>query len=287
MARYVDLHIHSIHSDGLYSPAELVTKAANEGLQTIALADHDSVDGIDEAIEAGRLLDIEVLPAVELSVEYGQFHDVHLLGYLVDHHDQDFVGKLSEFRARRDERGREIIKKINDRLLRNNQQTISYTNVVGKVDGALGRPHIARELVARGLARDLQDAFVRYLGPCDVPKQYFPMNEALAEIRRIGGIAVLAHPFSISDNRETVKAIIKDLAGTGLDGIEVFNNMCYKEDIAFLAGLAEESRLIATGGSDYHGGDEGLEIGRLRCGLKVDYTAVDAIRSLHIQRKNQ
>lgn len=287
MKHYVDLHIHSTHSDGLFTPAQLLARAAQAGLKAVAVADHDSIEGVDEAIEVGAKLDIEVLPAVELSVEYKGFHDVHLLGYLIDHHDPLFRDKLAQFRKRRDERGKMIIENINARLCANGLQPISYIDVASKADGALGRPHIARELVAKGLARDLQDAFVRYLGPCDVPKQYFDMGDALNEIRRLHGVAVLAHPFSISDNREVVKKIIKELAGKGLDGIEVFNNMCYKEDSWFLEGTARLYGLVATGGSDFHGGEEGLEIGMLRSGLKVDYETVDALRALHLRRRDQ
>ena len=126
MERYVDLHLHSIHSDGVRTPAELVEMAAKNGLRAIALADHDSVAGIDEALAAGERHGVEVIPAIELSVEFRRYHDIHLLGYFIDYRDEAFREKLVRFRARRDERGRAIIDRINARLSHEGREPISY-----------------------------------------------------------------------------------------------------------------------------------------------------------------
>src|SRR6266545_1915214 len=211
MEPIVDLHIHSIHSDGVHSPAALVEMAAQEGLHTIALADHDSVEGIDDALEAGARCGVEVIPAIELSVEFRGYHDVHLLGYFIDHRDSSFRERLTLFRTRRDQRGRAIIIRINEKLAMEAKQPISYEEVEALVVGALGRPHIAQVLVARGLVRDVPEAFDRYVIPCNVPKVYFPMSEALAEIRRIKGISVLAHPTTVTDNRAMLKTLITEM----------------------------------------------------------------------------
>lgn len=280
MNRYVDLHIHSRHSDGIHSPAALVKMAAKKGLAAIAIADHDSIAGVDEALEAGSRLDIEVIPAVELSVEFKRYHDVHLLGYYIDHRDAAFQQKLAEFCRRRDQRGRAIIDKVNAKLSREKRGGITYEEVVASAEGALGRPHIGRLLVAKGFARNMQDAFKKYLDPCDVPKLYFPMAEALAEIRRLGGVSVLAHPPSITDDRRSLRTIIRELAAMGLDGLEVFNNMCYNDDMIFFEGLAAELGLTMTGGSDYHGFEDDVEIGIGRGGLAVTYHWVDALKRL-------
>lgn len=277
----IDLHMHSTYSDGIYRPAELVTMAATKGLKTIALADHDTVDGVDEALEAGRRHNVEVIPAVELSVRFETYQDVHLLGYLIDHHDPAFLQKLSEFRTIRDRRGQAIIANINDKLGRENKEPISYEEAAGLADGAFGRPHIARVLVNRGYAGHMQDAFERYLIPCDEPKRYFHMDEALGEIERLGGIAVLAHPTSISEDRKTLAALIGRLAGKGLKGIEAHNNMCNMDESAFLVRLAEDLGLAVTGGSDFHGIEPGIEMGSGRGQLAIPQALAIALKKLH------
>ncbi len=284
LERYVDLHLHSIYSDGVRTPAELVEMAAGKGLRAIALADHDSVAGVDEALAAGERHGLEVIPAVELSVEFKGYHDIHLLGYFIDHRDAAFLEKLARFRARRDERGRAIVDRINARLSREGKGTISYRDVLALAEGALGRPHIAQVLVARGLARDVQEAFDRYVVPCNVPKLYFPMTEALAEIRRIGGITVLAHPTTISDDRTVLRRVLTELAQIGLEGLEVFNNMCYNDDMIFLQSLTRSLGLLTSGGSDFHGFEDDLEMGSGRGGLAVAYRWVDAMKK-HLQER--
>jgi predicted metal-dependent phosphoesterase TrpH len=278
MKQYADLHLHSTWSDGVHSPADLVAMAATRGLRAIAVSDHDSVDGVDEALEAGARLDVEVVSAVELSVQYRRFRDVHLLGYFIDHRDTGLRAKLAEFRKRRDERGRAIIDRINKRLARQGKESISHDEIQVLAGGALGRPHIAQALLARGYATTVQHAFEAYLIPCDVPKQYFPMGEALAEIRRLNGIAVLAHPQSITRDRSAIRNIVGELAGMGLDGLEAFNNMCYDDDMIFLEDLAAALNLVITGGSDFHGFEDDVEIGTGRGGLAVAYRLVDAMK---------
>lgn len=285
MNQQADLHLHSIWSDGVHSPADLVTMAAAKGLRAIAVSDHDSVDGIDEALEAGTRLGVEVVPAVELSVEYGRFRDVHLLGYFIDHRDAVLRAKLSEFRTRRDERGHAIVDRINRRLTRQGKEGLSYDEVRAMTEGALGRPHIAQALVTRGYARTVQQAFENYLIPCDVPKKYFPMAEALAEIGRMKGIAVLAHPQSITRDRGLLREMLRELAGMGLDGVEALNNMCYDDDTSFLKELAASLHLVVTGGSDFHGFENDIEIGTGRGGLAVAYGLVEAMKRCRDEKR--
>ncbi|WP_369412355.1 PHP domain-containing protein [Geotalea toluenoxydans] len=224
---------------------------------------------------------MEVIPAVELSVQFDTYQDVHLLGYLIDHRDRTFLDKLAEFRTTRDQRGQAIIANINVKLQQEKKETITYDEAVNLADGAFGRPHIARVLVNRGYAKDMQDAFERYLIPCDEPKRYFPMDEALAEIRRLGGIAVLAHPTSISEERKVLATVIGKLAEKGLQGVEVYNNMCNADESAFLARLAEDLGLAATGGSDFHGIEGGIEMGTGRGQLAIPHALATALKSMH------
>lgn len=276
----IDLHIHSVYSDGIHRPAQLVAMAKEKGLRAIAIADHDAIDGIDEALTAGIGLGVEVIPAVELSVQFHSHKDVHLLGYFIDHKNEVLLQKLQEFRQVRDQRGQSIIARINAKLEREQKPVISYEEAVLLADGAFGRPHIARVLLERGYARDMQDAFERYLIPCDVPKQYFPMDEALAEIKRVGGVAVLAHPTSISDDKKVLATLIRELADLGLGGIEVYNNMCNDDESAFLLRLASDLQLNVTGGSDFHGIEAGIEMGTGRGQLDISYDCIAQLKSM-------
>lgn len=274
MRNMVDLHLHSTFSDGVRTPAELVAMAAELGLSAIALADHDTVDGIDEAIGAGTSLGVEVLPAMEFSVAFGAYRDVHLLGYLLNHHDPQLLAMLKDFRDKREARGDAIIGRINEKLTLEGKATITSAEAAALAGGALGRPHIAQVLMARGYVRDMQDAFVRYLLPCDVPKRYFPVDEALATIKRLGGVAVLAHPTTITNEREPLLRVIEELVEMGLDGLEVFNNVCSEQDSAYLRNFAEKRGMVWTGGSDYHGIEEGICMGTGRGSMAVPYSCV-------------
>jgi predicted metal-dependent phosphoesterase TrpH len=258
--------------------------AAERGVRAIAIADHDSVEGVDEAIAAGECLGVEIIPAVELSASFRGYRDVHLLGYLIDHHDPLFAARLEDFRISREERGRAILERINDRLSWEKKGNIAYEEVLENAGGAVGRPHIARVMIAKGFSRSIEDAFNRYLVPCNVPKHHISVADAVKEVKRIGGIAVLAHPSSISDNRSTLKDITITLSEMGLDGIEVYSNMCYKDDIIYFNDLARQLRLLATGGSDYHGFDENEEIGIVR-GARVPYELLQRLKDAVQQRE--
>jgi len=284
MEKHVDLHLHSRYSDGLHRPAELVRMAAEKGLRAIAIADHDSVEGIDEAMEAGARLGVEIIPAVELSVSYQGYRDVHLLGYLIDHRDPLFAAMLKEFRISREDRGRAILERINARLSWEKKGSITYDEVLENAGGAVGRPHIARVMIAKGFSRSIEDAFNRYLGPCNVPKLHLSVPDAVEEVKRIGGVAVLAHPSSICDNRSTLKNIITALSSAGLEGIEVYSNMCYKDDTYFFNNLAVQLGLAITGGSDYHGIEDDVEIGRGRGELAVPYRLVETLKDVRERR---
>lgn len=277
MNHSIDLHIHSTSSDGIFKPSELVKMAAESGLDVIAIADHDSVDGINEAVSTAVEFAIAVIPAVELSVEYGKYHDVHILGYWIDHTDPAFVKMLELFRETREARGVKVIEKINLKLALEGRKPIEISEVMALAEGALGRPHIARILIEKGYSSNMQDAFTNYLQPCNVPKEYLPFDEAIKEIVRIGGVPVLAHPQSITRNREELAKIIWDMSKRGLGGIEAFNTMGFEGDEGFLRNLADTYGLAVTGGSDFHGTEEGLCMGKGRGNLYIGSEAVESL----------
>jgi predicted metal-dependent phosphoesterase TrpH len=268
--QHIDLHIHSCFSDGAFTPSELVARAAALGLGTLAIADHDSVAGVAEAIAAGAAAAIAVIPAVELSVQFEEWHDVHLLGYGIDCGNVGFLSNLEKFRQRRAGRNDEVLLRVNEMLEAEGRSALNREDVLAFARESIGRPHIARALLECGTVSSMEDAFRRYLVPCNVPKCYWPMEEALAEIHRIGGVAVLAHPTSISKDTGTLGPIISSLKESGLDGIEVYNNMGWPLEIEFLRRTAHELGLLITAGSDFHGVDGGLELGRGREGIRFN-----------------
>jgi predicted metal-dependent phosphoesterase TrpH len=284
---FIDLHIHSNCSDGAFSPTELVQQASKEGLTAVAIADHDSVAGIAEGVAAGLECSVEVLPAVELSVQFKSWQDVHLLGYGMDWSDARFLQKLNGFRERREHRNEEILEKVNGMLSEEKLADITLAEVLAFSRDAIGRPHIARALLERGYVSNVEDAFKRYLVPCNVPKCYWPIQDAIEEIRRLGGVSVLAHPTTVSTDRQELRDTVTELTEAGLDGIEVFNNMALADEMEFLRRLAGELGLLVTGGSDYHGIEEGLQMGRGRGGIRISDSLLAPLRKRLSARKNQ
>jgi 3',5'-nucleoside bisphosphate phosphatase len=284
MKNLVDLHLHSTFSDGVKTPTELARMACDLGLKAIAVADHDTVDGIDEALAAGAACGLEVIPSIEFSVAYGSYRDVHLLGYLLDHRDPGLLEILAEFRERRAKRGDAIVDRINEKLATEGREPISAAAAAALAGGAMGRPHIAQVLMSKRYVHDMQEAFSRYLIPCDVPKRYFPVEEALATIRRLGGVAVLAHPVSITQERAKLTEIIDALCALGLDGLEAYNNICGEQESNFLRSYAEKHGLVWTGGSDYHGIEAGISMGTGRGSMAVPYSCVEGLKRVKESR---
>ena len=285
--KYIDLHIHSNCSDGAFSPKELVEQAKTEGLTTIAIADHDSVAGAPETLFAGVAHDIEIIPAVELSVQYRTWQDVHLLGYGIDYTDSGICERLNAFREQREQRNIEILRMVNETLSIEMRTRIELSEVLAYTRDTIGRPHIARALLKRGYVDSVEEAFRRYLVPCNVPKCYWPIDDAISEIQRVGGVAVLAHPTSITDDRQELHNIIRELAKTGLDGIETFNNLALPNEMEYLRRLAEELGLLVTGGSDFHGIEQGQKMGQGRGGIRFSANLLIPLRKRLAERQNQ
>lgn len=283
--KLVDLHIHSTCSDGFYTPVELVKMAADAGLVAIALADHDNIDGIAVAQQAGDTRGIEVFSAVELSTQWCDDYDIHLLGYGFDPQDPCLNRELTEFQEFRAGRNRQIIERVNTKLADEGRAPIDADKVSKLAGGTIGRPHIARALREAGYVAHNDEAFQRYLVPCNVPKRYFPIDEAIRLIHRSGGVAVLAHPPYITHDHCKLEALVAELVGLGLDGIEAYNNGSNMEDTDWLIKLARRHQLIVTGGSDFHG-DPGssIEIGKGCRGMKVPYRCLEEIKSARTKR---
>ena len=245
----VDLHVHSTASDGARLPADVVQEAKRVGLAAIALTDHDTVAGIAEASAAGAALGLRVVPGVELSAVEGDV-ETHILGlHLSD--TRALEAALVSLRDMRRTRAERIVQRLNELGVR-----IALPAVLEQAaGGAIGRPHIARAMIAEGWAVDFRDAFDRYLGngkAAFVPKDRLPVSEAIQLIHRAGGLAVLAHPGS-AGTRERVEAFV----GQGIDGLEVRHPSHTPEDVARLSALVEHFGLVPSGGSDWHGSGDG------------------------------
>jgi predicted metal-dependent phosphoesterase TrpH len=249
--------MHSTASDGSRSPTDVVRAAKRAELSAIALTDHDTVDGLEEARLAGAELGVRIVNGVELSAVEGE-SETHLLGL----HLQD-TGVLARGLAElREMRGRRAVT-IVERLQALGVQITFDDVLLQSGDGAIGRPHVARALVADGWAADQRDAFDRYLGagrPAYVAKEQLGMREAIAMVHAAGGLAVLAHP-GAAGTRERLES----LAALGMDGVEVKHPSHSSSDTQRLRALAEQLGLIPSGGSDWHGAADGPRtIGMMR-----------------------
>jgi len=251
----IDLHIHSTVSDGVYTPTEVVNKAARAGMTVIALADHDNVDGIAEALEAAEAAPgLTVIPGVEISTDVPD-GEVHMLGYFIDPTHPELLSALAAMRGSRETRAQQMVEKLAGLGF-----PVDWARVQELAgDGTIGRPHIAQALLEAGHIATIQEAFARFLawgGPAYVGRDKMNPEDAIGLIRRAGGLPVLAHPFT-SNNTESLVAALKE---SGLAGMEAYYKAYTPGEIAILVGLADKYGLIATGGTDYHGLDEKAEM---------------------------
>jgi len=283
MGDLVDLHLHSIYSDGVLTPTALVANAAAIGLRAIALADHDNVDGIPDAIRAGEEYGVEVISGVELSVVWQDFQDLHLLGYDFDYCSPPLKDALNEFREFRAGRSQRILDNINSKLDSEARLPLDFAEVRKRAGGTIGRPHIGQALLDAGYVKTMDEAFERYLVPCNEPKRYFPINDAIRMIHAAGGCTVLAHPPFIRVDNATLEDMLHEFITMGLDGIEAYNSGATNDAVDRYITLARRLGLIITGGSDFHQPIEGgVVMGSGRGNLKIPYRCVEEIKKTTI-----
>ncbi|MGH2347935.1 MAG: PHP domain-containing protein [bacterium] len=243
----IDLHTHTMASDGLLEAPALIAEAAAHGVRLLAVTDHDTTGSVEAALRAGEDAGIEVWPAVELSCDVDA-GEVHVLGYFVDYRlgwFQALLGRLREGRLHRAERMVERLTELG--------APVEFARVEAlAAGGAIGRPHVARALVEAGRVRDVTEAFERYIGrngPAYVERLKVTPADAVAIIRAAGGLAVLAHPGWAQRD-----GLIPDLVSSGLDGIEVYYPDHSPALVEHYADLAARYGLLMTGGTDFHGG---------------------------------
>ncbi len=251
----VDLHTHSIYSDGTATPEELVAQAAQLKLQALAITDHDTMEGYDEAHAAGNRAGVRIISGLEISCLHGPL-SMHMLGYGVDPENTVLNHKLQQLQNGRQKRNRRILEKLADLGMK-----ISYDELQENSQcGQTGRPHIARLLVAKRIVSGMDQAFRRYLGkgkPAYAERFCFKAAEAIDFIHGAGGVAVLAHPGILSPDMSLQARLVAELVEQKLDGLEIFHPAHSKKIQKKLHELARRYNLITTGGSDYHGGNHG------------------------------
>jgi len=276
MNRIVDLHTHTTASDGSYSPTSIVELAKKAGISAIAITDHDTTDGIDEAVSAGLKNDIEVVPGVEISV--GGTDDMHILGFFVDHKNPIIHQRLEGLKQSRDQRNREMIKK-----LQNDGFNITYDEVK-QLTGAItmGRLHIAQAIEKKGLINDYRKIFKRYIvkgASSYVSREKLSEQEGIETIIASGGLPFLAHINYLKKNDDEVEDIVKRLMGLGLAGVESYYSGYTPENELLANNIADKYNLLKSGGTDFHGTRrKGVYIGTGRGNMCVPYTVLEKIK---------
>ncbi|MBF7095720.1 PHP domain-containing protein [Alkalibacter mobilis] len=243
MNNYADLHIHSCFSDGVLTPEEILTDSKKKNLRAIAVTDHDTFEGSSRAFKLSASYGIEVLMGIELSCSF-EDQDIHLLGYFkedVSHIFKPFLYKLKQGRIER-------AYKISDRF-KNHGIAMPVEEMVINSE-SIGRPHFAKELIKKGIVGTFEEAFEKYLSrgkSCYVEKTKLPVLDAISEIRKYGGVSIIAHPALIRN-----KLILNELISLNPDGLEVYHSKHTQEDKIYLYNLAKDHGLLVSGGSDFH-----------------------------------
>ena len=257
----VDLHAHTTYSDGADTPFQLVAKAAELGIWHLAITDHDSIEALPEAVEAGRQYGVEIMSGIELTVQYEDYQDVHILGYGFDPANLALKACLDRMQERRVARGLEILRCVNRRLSDSGMAPLNRERVLARAQGALARPHLAHELMDQGYVETFQEAFSDYLVPCDAPKATLSPEEAFSMVREAGGVGSLAHPGTLSTTPNEIDRLLSAFKTMGMAGIEAYHHCHYSDFIQYLCGRAKHYDLVVTGGSDYHGRPNGASLG--------------------------
>ena len=284
---YIDLHIHTTASDGSLTPSQVVHYAKEKDLKAIAITDHDTIEGNEEAIIEGRREGIEVVPGVEISVDCSP-GTMHMLGYFITLEDTTLGEKLNLLQDSRSDRNPKIVKKLNEMSL-----SLTYDEVVQESGGGqIGRPHIAQALVKKGYVKSIQEAFNKYLGkgaPAYIDKFRLSAEEAITIITNAGGIPVLAHPFTLNyNNSDELDDLVERLVEKGLEGLEVYYSEHDERKTSHYHLLAKRYNLVITGGSDFHGKNmQGIDLGTGRGNLKIPYILFKRLRTLWEEKRNR
>ena len=249
--KYIDLHLHSTCSDGTMTPEELVEEARRLDISAISITDHDTIEGTAEAMEAGKKNGIEVVSGVEISA-YLDETPLHILGYGFHHCSSSLLKNLKKVQQAREERNKEILANLNGLGIMVSREELKKYSATGQT----GRPHIATLLMERKIVKTMDEAFARYLrrgAPAYAERARLQAADAIDMISAAGGIAVVAHPFTIDRTMPVLADVLKRLHKLGIKGAEAFYPIYSVADRRKLCDLCNEIGLLITGGSDFHG----------------------------------
>lgn len=298
--KYIDLHTHTIHSDGALTPEELVKKAKEVGLVAIAVTDHENTEGLESAMRVGKELGVEVIPAVEITSHPNKDTEHHILGYFIDYKDKKFQKELTKIQKSREERSKKVIKNLNSLGF-----FINFEEVKAATSGTIVAPHIAFRVLGDvenhkklkkefGNIPDTGEFIRKYLVPGTAayePRKALTPKESIDLIHSIGGLAVLAHPCWTAVKKEGEEIIFEDnkfseVQKDGIDGVEALAHRENQEDtekcVNHFSELAKKYNLVVTGGSDFHGfGSAGKALGFTDFYLKVPYSILENLKKIH------
>ena len=273
----IDLHTHSLKSDGAQTPADVIRTAHAAGLRAVALSDHDNVEGVPEAMEEGKRLGIEVIPAVELSAQSDT--ELHILGYFIDVNNKKLTEAMKYALQVRDERQEEICRKLNEQGFR---ITMEEAREEAHGNPVLCRAHFAQLMVRKGYAPSVQEAFRQYLSVgCYAysNRQALTGPEAVSLIRDAGGIAVAAHLHLIKMEEEPLREYLRSLIPYGLEGVEGYYTDYTPELEKCYQSMASDLGLVISGGTDYHGANKPhISIGKGRGNLAIPYSVLEGLK---------
>ena len=265
----VDLHTHSTASDGTFSPTELVAEAYKAGISVLALTDHDTVSGVEEAKQAGKRFGVRIIPGIEISVEWSP-GELHLLGFGLETENGVLLDLMQYAQRKRQERNRKIIEKFNAEGLPIDMEKLSL--IAG--GDVVGRPHFAKYLMQEKKVKTLQEAFQKYLAkgrPFYVEKECLSLVESIKAVKAAHGIPVLAHPMSLYLSWAKLPDAVARFKEQGLMGMEAWHSGARYGECIRLQALAEELGLIVTAGSDFHGANrKEVRLGHTAHNLPID-----------------
>ena len=273
----IDLHVHSNKSDGTFTPKELVDYALEKGLSAFALTDHDTMDGVEEAILYARDKDLEVIPGIEFSTEY-EGRDIHILGLYIPYDSKEFKHSMETFQASRIVRNQKMCDKLNEYGI-----PITYDSFIERFPDAVHtRAHYATYLLENHHVKSMSEAFDRYVGdyaPCYLPREKITPAQAISLILKVGGIPILAHPCLYHFNKEKLEKLIRELKDAGLVGIETIYSTHNASEERLIRHFAKEYHLLLSGGSDFHGATKkGLDLAVGYGSLSIPYELLTELK---------
>ncbi|MBI3306955.1 MAG: PHP domain-containing protein [Candidatus Omnitrophica bacterium] len=281
----VDFHMHTTHSDGSYTPEELIRYCKEKGLACVSVTDHDTMSSFEKCLQEAGRQGIELVPGVEISAQFDP-GTLHILGFFLNQNDAALKNAFEDVQKARRERNPQIVEKLQAFGL-----DLTLEEVIHEAYGVrempagkqLGRPHFAKTLIKKGIVKTHEEAFEKYLSkgkPGYVDKRRLSSKTAISLIRQAGGIASVAHPKQMRLDPEKLEKEIARLVDEGLEAIEVYNSCQNAEDNKLFEKMARRFDLVMTGGSDFHGANKpGVDLGWMGDGIELSYDMVESLRN--------